>query len=160
MVSLLVLVYSCFRENVIVTFKIVSFLCSLDGYFSSKTVIDFFFENQTSKWRLFQKGLILTYFSHFLVTREKTQKSFSIYLTYIHTRILPTLLTFCLTEFAKLLINHVWFLFDATPDVDSYLCHFGAINKFRGILVSSINLSTQYLSEYCTHYTALLSYLI
>ena len=29
----------------------------------------------------------------------------------------------------KLQIYHVWFLFGATPGVDSYLCHFGAINK-------------------------------
>ena len=51
---LLVLVCPCFRENVIVTCKIVSFLCSLDT-FRVKNVIVFFFGNQISKWRLFEK---------------------------------------------------------------------------------------------------------
>ena len=41
----------------------------------------------------FKKG-ILTYFSHFLVTRESYKNSFNTYLTHIHTCILLTLLTF------------------------------------------------------------------
>ena len=41
---LLVLVCPCFRENVIVTFKIVSSLCSLDN-FSLENVIVFIFGN-------------------------------------------------------------------------------------------------------------------
>ena len=44
-----------------------------------------------------KKGPFLTYFSHFLVTREKLQKflqHISPYLTHIHTRILLILLTF------------------------------------------------------------------
>ena len=41
--------------------------------FFSKTVIVFFFGNQISKWRWFKKKkAILTYFLHFLITREKT----------------------------------------------------------------------------------------
>ena len=61
---LLVLVCPCFRENLIVTCKIVSFLYSLDNF--RKNVIVFFFGNQISKWRSFEKkGLFLTYFSHF-----------------------------------------------------------------------------------------------
>ena len=51
----------------------VFFVCSLDNLLQ-KNVIVFFFENQISKWRSFEKGLFLTYFSHFLVTREKLQK--------------------------------------------------------------------------------------
>ena len=51
---LLVLVCPCFRENVIVTCKIVSFLCSLDN-FLLKNVIIFFFGKQISKWHLFEK---------------------------------------------------------------------------------------------------------
>ena len=31
--------------------------------------------------------------------------------------------------FKKLRIYHVWFLFGATPSVDSYLRHFEAINE-------------------------------
>ena len=62
---LLVLVSPCFRVNVVVTCKIGSFLCSLDNLLQ-KNVIVFCFENQISKWRLFEKkGLFLTYFSHF-----------------------------------------------------------------------------------------------
>ena len=51
---LLVLVYLCFRENVVVTCKIGSFLCNLDNLLQ-KNVIVFFFENQISKWRSFEK---------------------------------------------------------------------------------------------------------
>ena len=71
---LLVLVSPCFRENVVVTCKIGSFLCSLDTLLQ-KNVIVFFFGNQISKWRsFFKKWLFLAYFSNFLVTREKLQK--------------------------------------------------------------------------------------
>ena len=82
---LLVLVSPCFRENVIVTCKIVSFLCSLDN-FLPKNVIVFFFGNRISKWRSFEKKkrLFLTYFSIFLVTREKTRK-FLQHISHLHT---------------------------------------------------------------------------
>ena len=89
----LVLVSPCFRENVVATCKIWSFLCSLDNLLQ-KNVIVLFFGNLISKWRSFEKRLFLTYFSHFLVTRENYKNSFSTYLTHIHTRILLTLLTF------------------------------------------------------------------
>ena len=70
----LVLVSPCFRENVVATCKIWCFLCSLDNLLQ-KNVIVIFFGNQISKWRSFEKkGRFLTYFSHFLVTREKLQK--------------------------------------------------------------------------------------
>ena len=52
---LLVLVSPCFRENVVVTRKIGSFLCSLDNLLQ-KNVIVFFLENQISKWRAFEKS--------------------------------------------------------------------------------------------------------
>ena len=91
--TLFVLVSPCFRENVVLTGKIRSFLCSLDDLLQ-KNVIVFFFGNQISKWRSSEKGLFLTYFSHCLVTRESYKNSFSTYLTYIHTCILLTLLTF------------------------------------------------------------------
>ena len=51
---LLVLVSPCFRENVVVTCKIESFLCSLDTLLQ-KNVIVFFIENQISKWHSFEK---------------------------------------------------------------------------------------------------------
>ena len=50
----LVLVSPWFKENVVVTCKIGSFLCSLDNLLQ-KNVIVFFFENQISKWRSFKK---------------------------------------------------------------------------------------------------------
>ena len=50
----LVPVSPCFRENVVATCKIVSFLCSLDDLLQ-KNVIDLFFGNQISKWHSFEK---------------------------------------------------------------------------------------------------------
>ena len=52
--TLFVLVSPCFRENVVVTCKIGSFLCSLDNLLQ-KNVIVFFFGNQISKWGSFEK---------------------------------------------------------------------------------------------------------
>ena len=49
----LVLVSPCFRENVVATCKIGSFLCSLDNLLQ-KIVIVLFFGNQISKWRSFE----------------------------------------------------------------------------------------------------------
>ena len=56
-----------------------------------KYVIVFLFGNQISKWRSFEKGLFLTYFSRFSVTREKTQKKSSAHipLVYIHVLCSP-----------------------------------------------------------------------
>ena len=70
----LVLVSPCFRENVVATCKIGSFLCSLDNLLQKNVIVPFS-GNQISKWRSFEKKrLFLTYFSYFLVTREKLQK--------------------------------------------------------------------------------------
>ena len=64
------IVCSCFplfRENVVVTCKLWSFLCSLDNLLQ-KNVIVFLFGNQISKWRSFEKrtifDLLFTFFSH------------------------------------------------------------------------------------------------
>ena len=120
---LLGLVCPCFRENAIVTCKFVSVLCSLDN-FHLKNVIVFFFGNQISKWRLFVKGVILTYFSHFLVTREKTQ-NFLQHISHLHTYTYFAHLSFStLPILQKIRIYHVWFLFGATPGVVSYSRHF------------------------------------
>ena len=63
----LVLVSPCFRENVVATCKIGSFLCRLDNLLQ-KNVIIFFFGYQISKWRSFEKraifDLFFTFFSH------------------------------------------------------------------------------------------------
>ena len=83
---LFVLVCPCFRENVIVACKIVSFLCSSDN-FLLKNVIIFFFGNQISKWRLFEKrtifDLLFTSFSH----QGRHKNSVRTYLTYIHIHV-------------------------------------------------------------------------
>ena len=61
------LVSPCFKENVVATCKIESFLCSLDNLLQ-KNVIVFLFGNQISKWRSFEKraifDLLFTFFSH------------------------------------------------------------------------------------------------
>ena len=81
----LVLVSPCFRENVVATCKIGSFLCSLDNLLP-KYVIVFFFGNQIQKWCSFEKraifDLLFTFFSH----QGKVTKipSARISLTYIH----------------------------------------------------------------------------
>ena len=97
----LVLVFPCFRENVVATCKIVSFLCSLDNLLQ-KNVLFSFLEIKFQMALIWKKRLFLTYLSHFLVTRENYKKFLSTYLTHTHTRILLTLLTFfCLTNFEK-----------------------------------------------------------
>ena len=136
----LVLVSPCFRENVVATCKIGSFLCSLDNLLQ-KNVIVFFFGNQISKWRSFEKraifDLLFTFFSH----QGKLQK-FLQHISHSHTRILLTLmlnvystlmlilLTFLPYRFRKKIrIYRVQFLFGMSPGVDSYSRHFGTINK-------------------------------
>ena len=64
---------SCFRENVVATCKIGSFLCSLDNLLQ-KNVIFSFLEIKFQNGAHLKKRLFLTYFSHILVTREKLQK--------------------------------------------------------------------------------------
>ena len=88
-----------------------SFLCSL-AHFLLKNVIVFIFEKQLSKWRSFEKGLFLTYFSHFLVTRE-IQKFHRIYLMHLHKKntYLAHRLAFLPTNIAKYYEFIMWFLF-------------------------------------------------
>ena len=89
-----VLVSPCFRENIVVTCKIGSFLCSLD-YLLQKNIIVFFFGNQISKWRSFKKkGYVWHTFHIFQSSGKSYKNSYSTYLTHIHTRVLLTLLTF------------------------------------------------------------------
>ena len=127
--TLFVLVSSCFRENVVVTCKIGSFLCSLDNLLQ-KNVIVFFLEIKFQNGAHLKTGLFFTYFSHFSATRESYKKSFSTYLTHIHTCILLTLLTFffALPILKKMRIYQVWFFFGMSSGVDSYSRHFGTIN--------------------------------
>ena len=130
---LLVLVPPCFTGNVNVTCKIVSFLCSLDN-FLLKNVIVFFFGNKNSQWHSFEKRAICGLFFRFFSHHGRHKNSFSTYptsrvpLTYIHIFCSPYWL-FSIPILQKLRIYHVWFLFGATPGVDSFSRHFRAINN-------------------------------
>ena len=65
---------SPFKENVVATCKVGSFLCSLDNLLQ-KNVIVFLFGNQISKRRSFEKKrTIFDLLFTFLVTREKVTK--------------------------------------------------------------------------------------
>ena len=99
--ALFVLVSPCFRKNVVVICKVGSFLCSLDNLLQENVIV-FFIGNQISKWRSFEKRAILTYFLHFLVTREKLQK-FLQHISHSHTYMYFAyhIDLFCLTKFDK-----------------------------------------------------------
>ena len=99
--SCLVLVSPCFRENEVATCKIGSFLCSLDNLLQ-KNVIVFFFGNQISKWRSFEKraifDLLFTFFSH----QGKLQKLLQhISHSHTYTYFAQPIDFFCLTNFEK-----------------------------------------------------------
>ena len=98
----LVLVSPCFRENVVATCKIGSFLCSLDNLLQ-KNVIVLFLEIKFQNGAHLKKGLFLTYFSHFLVTRGKLQK-FLQHISHSHTYayFAHPFDFFCLTNFEKI----------------------------------------------------------
>ena len=69
----LVLVSPCFRKNVDATCKIMSFLCSLDTLLQKNVIVFFFWKSYFKMALIWKKGLFLTYFSPFLVTRNKLQ---------------------------------------------------------------------------------------
>ena len=132
---LLDLVCPCFRKNIIVTFKIVSFLGSLDNLLL-KNVIVFIFENQLSKCRSYEKEAIFDLLFTFFSQQEKDTKFHlaHISLTLIHEFSSPCCVFFFFFFVLPILkkkikIYHKWFLFGATPGADSYSRHFGAISK-------------------------------
>ena len=97
----LVIVSPCFRENVVATCKIGSFLCSLDNLLQ-KNVIVLFLKIKFQNGAHLKKRLFLTYFSHFLVTREKVTK-FLQHISHSHTYtyFAHPIDLFCLTNFEK-----------------------------------------------------------
>ena len=124
----LVLVSPCFRENVVVTCKIGSFLCSLDNLLK-KNVIVFFFGIQLSKWHSFEKrdifNLLFTFFSH----QGKLQKFLQhISRSHTYTYFAHPIDFFALPILKKIQIYQIRFLFGKSPGVDSYSRHFGTIN--------------------------------
>ena len=121
---LLVLVSRCFRDNVVVTCKIGSFLCSLDNLLQ-KNVIVFFFKNQISKWRSFEKraiyDLLFTFFSY----HGKVTKKFLQHIPHSHTYMYfaHPIDFFALSILKKIRIYQVLFLLGVIPGVDSYSRH-------------------------------------
>ena len=97
----LVLVSPCFRENVVAICKVGSFLCNLDNLLQ-KNVIVFFFGDQISKWRSFEKRAIFYLLFTFSSHQGKVTKIPSAHIsnTYIHIFCSPYWL-FCLTNFEK-----------------------------------------------------------
>ena len=97
----LVLVSPCFRENVVATCKIGSFLCGLDNLLR-KNVIVLYFGNQISKWRSFEKRAIFDLLFTFFSQQGKLTKipSAHISFTYIHV--------FC--SFIRYGLSLVWVL--------------------------------------------------
>ena len=70
---------------------------------------------------IWKKGLFLTYFSHFLVTREKLQKFLQhISQTHSYTYFAHPIDFFALPILKKIQIYQVRFLFGMSPGVDSY----------------------------------------
>ena len=127
----LVLVSPCFRENEVDTCKIGSFLCSLDNLPQKNVQLFSFLEITFQNGAHLKKGLFLTYFSHFLVTREKLSKIPSAHIsnTYIHVFCSPYWLFLPYQFWQKIRIYQVQFLFGMSPGVDSYSRHFETINK-------------------------------
>ena len=135
----LVLVSCCFRENVVATCKIMSFLCSLDNLLQ-KNVIVFFFGNQISKWRSLKKraifDLLFTFFSH---QRKATKNpSAHISLTYIHVFCSPYRL-FCFTNFEKNSLLLIFYKISNLSGMVSLWYRFLVLILIRAILEQSIN---------------------
>ena len=90
-------------KNVVATCKIVFFffLCSLDNLLQ-KNVIVLFFEIKFQNGAHLKNWLFLTYFSHFLVTREKLQKILQ-HISHLHTYtyFAHPIDSFCFTNFEK-----------------------------------------------------------
>ena len=128
---LLVLVSPCFTENVVVTCKIGSFLCSLDNLLQKNIGPNcFVFWKSNFKMALIWKraifDLLFTFFSYQgKVTKFLPHISHShIYMYFAHP------IDFFTYQFwKKIWIYQVRFLFGIIPGDDFYSRHFGTINK-------------------------------
>ena len=108
-----------------------SFLCSLDNLLQKNVLLFPFGEIKFQNGAHLKKGLFLTYFSPFLVTRGKLQK-FLQHISHSHTYMYFAHLIdfFCLTNFKKKIrIYQIGFLFGMSHGVFSYSRYFGTINK-------------------------------
>ena len=99
----LVLVSPCFRENVVATCKIGSFLCSLDNLLQKNVIVLFFLEIKFQNGAHLKKRAIFDLLFTFCSHQGKLQKflqHISHSHTYIHVFCSPNWL-FCLTNFKK-----------------------------------------------------------
>ena len=126
----LVLVSLCFRENVVGTCKIGSFLCSLDNLLQKNVIVLFFWKSNFKMAFIWKKGYFWPTFHIFLVTREKLQK-FLQHISHTHTNtyFAHPIDFFALPILKKIRIYQIRFLFGMSPGVDSYSRHFGTISK-------------------------------
>ena len=106
MVPLFVLVSPCFRETVVVTCNIESFLCSLDNLLQ-KNVNVFFFENQISKWRSFEKRAIFDLLFNFLSYQGKVTKIPLAHISLTYMYFAQPIDFFALPMLKKIRIYHV-----------------------------------------------------
>ena len=114
---LLVLVSPCFRENVVVTCKIGSFLYSLDNLLQKNVIVFFFWKSNFKMALIWKKGYFRSTFHIFLVIREKLQR-FLQHISHSHTYMYfaHPIDLFCLTNFLKKYefirygFSLVWFL--------------------------------------------------
>ena len=127
--------FSCFRENVVATCKIGSFLCNLDNLLKKNVIVFcfvlvFFLKIKFQNGAHLKKRAIFDLLFTFLVTREKLQK-FLQHISHSHTctYFAHPIDLFCLTNFKKIRIYQVRFLFGMSPGDNSYSRHFGTINK-------------------------------
>ena len=97
----LVLVSPCFRENIVATCKIGSFVCSFDNL-PQKNLIVLFFGNLISKWRSFEKRAIFDLLFTFSSHQGKLWKFLQhISQTNTYTYFAHPIDFFCLTNFDK-----------------------------------------------------------
>ena len=122
--TLFVLVSHCFRENVVVIWKIGSLLCSLDNLLQKKRNCFLLWKSNFKMALIWKKKAIFDLPFTLFSRQGKVTKipTAHISLTYIHGFCSPYWL-FCLTNFEKIQIYQVWFLFCMSPDVDSYSRH-------------------------------------
>ena len=101
---LLILVFPCFRENVIVTCKIVFLVCSLDNFLLRNAIYFPFLEIKFQIGaHLLKRAVFDPLFTFF---RKRHKNSFSVHLTYIHvhtyTYFAYPINSFCLPSFSKI----------------------------------------------------------
>ena len=115
------------------------FLYSLDNLFQKKPFV-FFLKNKFQNGAHLKKGLFLTYFSHFLVTRENLHK-FLQHISHSHTCMYfaHPIDFFALPILKKKNTNLSGMAFGVIPGVDFYSRHFGTINNK---MLSNIGMST------------------